>query len=186
LRCASANLASFLDASRLYNGVNISLAALGLAVGVIGFLITILQLRKTKAAAEAARTAAREASEHLARIEALVDISKLRVCAVDLLRLIQQGQYDAAHLRAWDLRQSINEARESTSGKSIVTAEKWQGLLTAVVSVHESVQKRKGKDRQAIADGRLQETVNDIIDQLTRFASAAACVIASHPAKRST
>ncbi len=80
-------------------------SAVGLGVSVIGFGIAIYQIRRSRAAAVAAREAAQEARAALARNLTIADLTRVRerIQSIKDLHVSQQWQ------RAWDRYQDIRE-----------------------------------------------------------------------------
>lgn len=66
----------------------------GLAITVVGFGVTIVNVRRSKSAAERAELAAKEARSNLLRVDAIAGISGIIMGLEDIKRLHRGGSWD--------------------------------------------------------------------------------------------
>lgn len=133
---------SFFDEPHFgYNVLNLSVAALGVGLGLWALWLAYNQLRRTLDAAEAARKASEETAAGMRRITLLVNAVQLSGFCGQLLHLLRDQNLSAAALRIHDLRIGVVELSASPSGPRLQTEDWWQTMLTAIVLVQEIVEK---------------------------------------------
>src|SRR5262245_21647781 len=67
---------------------------IGVVIGLVGFALTIWQLRKTRSAAESAERAAKEARSNLLRVDSIAAISGAIAGLEDIKRLHRSNSWD--------------------------------------------------------------------------------------------
>jgi hypothetical protein len=144
-------------------------------VGVIGFVITIWQIVKTRKAAEAASDAARKTAEQLTKLGTLVDLTELCGFAREAITLFEHRSYYAASIRALDLRTGLAKVRESAAGKKLLTQQAWQTLVVKATSIHRVIVQRAGGGLEAsVSDDHCHRVMSELVEELNGLAASAA------------
>lgn len=87
----------------------------GLAVSVIGFLLTIVGVWRAKSAAEAAQNAARQTKEVIVRSDMIADISAVISMMNEIKRFHREGNWSGSLERCSEIRQKIISIRGTGS-----------------------------------------------------------------------
>lgn len=114
------------------------IAELALSIG--GFALAIWQIRKTKAAAEAARDSAAEAVRGVRRIHAVSTMQDIVGRSRNLLNLIKSKNLAAAAAAAFELRDAVSKYQTPVDTISLFEASVWTELTQEVDSLHERLE----------------------------------------------
>lgn len=149
------SLYSFFDEPRFgFNLLSLSLAALGVGLGLWALWLAYNQLRKTLNAAEAARKASEETAAAMRQVAIMVDAVHLSGLCGQLLHLLRDQNWDAAAIRLQDLRVGVAELSAMPGGLGLQRDEWWVALLTRIRGVQNAVEvgvnKRKMSNTQAL------------------------------------
>jgi len=171
---SGATLAFFEGNSWWYN-------VLSFAIGVIGFSITIWQILKTRRAAEAANEAARKTAEQFKNLSVLIGLSELIALAREAITLFEHGNFYAASVRALDLRSGLAQVRVSSPGRSLLSQQNWQILISKATNIHQViVQRAKGAIELTMSDELCHRAMSEIFEELNRLAATAAQSVEPH------
>lgn len=112
-----------------YNQLMLLLTSVGLALGVPGLLLAIVQIRKAQAIAVEARDAAKSARDKISQIACLVDLSRAATFARDLQASLVKNDGESAGFKAGILRVALHDVRASDEGKQAIS----EGRLTEMI-----------------------------------------------------
>ena len=116
----------------------VSVIELVLSVG--GFTLTIWQLYKTKAAAEAARDSANEAVQGVRQMHAVSTMQDIAGRSRSLLNLIKTKNIAAAAAAAFELRDAVSKYQTPSDTISPIEATVWAELTQEVDSLHDRLE----------------------------------------------
>jgi len=86
-------------------------ALISIALSVVGFLVVLLQLRKTRTAAEAAKLATDRALQAISDTETISDIATIKERIKKVQVAVQGGRYEVALHESQFLRESLHQLR---------------------------------------------------------------------------
>ena len=158
-----------------YNLSNFIIAIVGLGLGTWGLVLAYVQIRKTLAAARAARDAAVHTAQKLDTLERLLDLEGLCRLAREVLLYVRTGRVDAASAKTHDLRVGIARVRESKNGAPLQDPAAWQGMITEVVTMQDTLEQmtlEKTKPEEVLK--RVITTIAKIEQDLATLSSRAA------------
>jgi hypothetical protein len=125
-------------------------------LAVVGFVIAIWQLRKTRTAAEAAKTSAANAISAIRRLAAATKMHEIASRSRELLRLLRTKTMAPAASAAFELRDSVARYRHDFESRRLISDERWSQAIADVRSVHERLEslamtgKASTPDREAL------------------------------------
>ncbi len=151
------------------------LAIVGLGIAVGALWVAVVQIRKTRKAADAALEAVKAATDEISKIRAVVDLSQLCQLARELITLLREGNLSAATIRALDLRIGIAQVRLSPPGKRLLSSPRWQAMITEVSTIQEMLEEEgHGTLRDGFPRQRSLATMSEIFEQLNSLAASSA------------
>lgn len=109
----------------------------GLVVSIAGFALSLWQIGKTRAAAEAARAAANEAVEAVRLIDSVANIQEICGRSRDLLHLVRASNLNAAATAAFELRDLVARFHATDAARQLGSAEIWQQIFNDLRSIHD-------------------------------------------------
>lgn len=149
-------------------------SAVGTAITLLGFAITIYQLYLTKAEAGMATTAARlaenaanKAVDELRRFEAVVDFTSVISVMQEVRRLQRDRVWAALPERYSEARSLLISARQAAKDLSDAQRTKIQGAIVDFRDMETLIQTANGEFNELPADEmtkRLLENIDEIID----------------------
>jgi hypothetical protein len=119
--------------------MDISLSSVDRLLAFVGFALTIWQLYKTKAAAEAAKEAADTATIAIKNLEAITKMYDISSRTRELLRLLRDGPFVGAAAAAFELRDTVARYNDP-NGRVVVTHVEWTKAIDAVRELHEKLE----------------------------------------------
>lgn len=141
-------------------------------LAIIGFVIALWQIAKTRGAAESARDAAGRAVFALRRFEAATKMHDISSRSRELLRLLRSAAMAPAASAAFELRDTVARYRHDPEAKRIVDEQVWNEVVRDVRLVHERIEslamtKSSISDREALLHevGRLHTIFTGIAAQ---------------------
>jgi hypothetical protein len=163
--------ASFLDGSWLYNLV-------ALLVAIVGFALTLWQVKKTRRAADAARDSARQTSDGFHGLAALIDFSELKNWAEGIISYLDGLDFASAQLRLLDLRNGLARARHQPGAKKLLNPSGWQEIITMVAEVQMICADNMEREQYL---PQLKIAMQMVCEQLNGIASKAAFRVEPRP-----
>lgn len=144
-------------------------------LAVVGFVVAIWQIHKTRAAADAARIAASRAVTAIRRLEAATKMQDIASRSRELLRLLRSKGLAPAASAAFELRDTVARYRHHYEAKRLVSDEDWAQAVADVRSVHERLEslgmttKSSSEDRETLLHevGRLHTFFTELAAQAT-------------------
>jgi hypothetical protein len=120
--------------------MDISLSAVDRIVALVGFLLTLWQLYKTRTAAIAAKDAADAAVSAVRNLEAVTKMQDISSRTRDLLRLLREGvSFKPAAEAAFELRDTVARYRDPNN-QVIVSVQEWGQAVLDVKAVHDKLE----------------------------------------------
>jgi hypothetical protein len=144
-------------------------SVLGVAIGIGGFTFTILQVRKSRTAAEAARSAARATSRQLRRIDTLADVTRAYEYARRIMELHRASSWEPAVERCHDLKALLVRTHTLNLGIPPEYAQKLQYAITHVSSLAAALEKQIGNRTATPNVDRWNKLLGQIADDLQRL-----------------
>ena len=142
------------------------LSIVGTAISLLGFTITIFQLKKTKNAADAAQVASNEAKNTMQQLDTIVSMQKINGQFDELKTVLRHNNLAVAIIYITDLRKSI----ASLKGAHSNDASYFQKHLNILTTIHSKIENIDIKtDPEIIRDIILQ--ISDIQDSICERSS---------------
>ena len=110
------------------------------ALAVVGFGLAIWQIRKTKAAAEAAKAAADQALRGVRSMYAISTMQDVVGRSRNLLNLIKSKNLTAAASAAMELRDTVSKYHAPTDSVTHLEASVWAEMTQEVDALHERLE----------------------------------------------
>lgn len=106
----------------IWHWFQIDSAGLGVILSLLGFLVVVLQLKKTRRAAEASKVAADRTLDAVSQIDTAFDLASLKERLKGLQSSIRASRFEIAYYEAQSLREGFHRLRnrkgfESEEGK---------------------------------------------------------------------
>jgi hypothetical protein len=134
-----------------FNAISFAFGAAGLALGIWGLLIAIVQLRKLTTAAEAARKAADDTLSEVSRIVTITDVQKLSALCLEIVTLLESDRAGDVNRPLHQLRVGLAEFHASDRGR--ILGEEFKSL--EMVATIESIQEKLDAGSTNPADRRV-------------------------------
>jgi hypothetical protein len=128
---------SFFDGGTSYNAWAFWISLGGLLLTIFGFVVTLIQLKRTRHAAEAASKAANAARSQVRSISAIVIWAELLRYATEVSLAQRANDFKTAALRSFDLRTRIRYAGKSLATSGTEDDAFWDLLSTQIAQLHE-------------------------------------------------
>ena len=144
----------------------------GLLLTVVGFVITILNVRKTKRAAEAAEKAANEISNKISLVNVVVSLSAAMTSMAEIKRLHREGAWSLLLERYAAMRKALIEIRVHTPNLSYRERKLLQGAVTYFTDAENVMEINNGAPSAADVPRlnlALTKHVNDLTELLERL-----------------
>ena len=125
---------------------------LSFVVTVAGFALSLWMIWKSKTAAEAAETAAKQASGDLRRSFALTDMTSAIAVAEEIRRLHREGSWPIVLERYSHLRGLVVRIREENPGLSRKQRKKVQAIVDQISYLESTIEEATGKEPPAKVD----------------------------------
>jgi hypothetical protein len=113
----------------------------GLVIGIPALIVGLVQLRRTKRAAEAAATSAGDAVRRLSNVAAVASIEHVCSRSRDLLHLMRTGNLAASATAAFELREALAKFCKSSIATELLREPEWSRLLRSVAEVHDALER---------------------------------------------
>lgn len=115
----------------------------GVAISIIGFFVTVLNVRRSKSAAERAENAANEARRMIRDYETLSDFSAAIAIMEEIKRLHRFGQADPLLDRYAALRKVLTEVRKMSPSVNSNMDEIIQSAVTTLAAMEDQVERAR-------------------------------------------
>jgi hypothetical protein len=110
----------------------------GVVLGLPALVIAMVQLRRTKRAADAAAASSREALQRLSTVVAVASIEQICSRSRDLLHLTRARNLSGSATAAFELRDALAKFCRSQAAKRLQQDETtWASLLNSVSEIHD-------------------------------------------------
>jgi hypothetical protein len=148
--------------------------AIGLLLGVLGLLFTLVQLYKTRSAAEAARDAALLAVTSIRKLEAATKMQEICARSRELLTFLHGRSLASSAHAAFELRDAMARYGHDEQSQAIVKSGVWERAASEAQEIHERLESaallnRIGADERAT----LLHSVAKLHTEFTAFAAKA-------------
>lgn len=114
---------------------------LGTAVGLPALVIALVQLARTKRAAEAAAEAARQAVHRIGGVLAVASLEQICSRSRDLLHLTRARDLTGSATAAFELREALAKFSQSKAAAQLQAADAWSNLLKGVGEIHDALER---------------------------------------------
>jgi hypothetical protein len=115
----------------------------GIAISIIGFLVTVWNVRRSKSAAERAEGAANEARRMIRDYETLSDFSAAIAIMEEIKRLHRFGQVDPLLDRYAALRKVLTEVRKMSPSVNSSMDQVIQSAVTTLATMEDQVERSR-------------------------------------------
>lgn len=144
----------------------------GLAVSIIGFAITIYTAYRSKSAAQAAETAARETRARLAAFDSMVAISTAIAGLDEVRRLHRQSAWAILPDRYSALRKALISIRNAAGDLSEAHAASLQAAIQQLANLEQQMDQVIANPSKAPDFVKLNQVVSKHADRLTEVLEA--------------
>ncbi len=146
----------------------------GVVLGVPALIFGLVQLLRTKKAAEAAADSAKEAVQRVSRVAAVATIEQVCSRSRDLLQLVRGRNHSASATAAFELREAISKLCRSSVASQLLPGPEWQKLLKSVSEVHDTLERAAGINKMDVdsRDG-LVHRISEIHSKLSMLTTVA-------------
>lgn len=146
----------------------------GAVIGLPALIMALVQLRRTKKAAEAAAASANDALQRLSNVVAVASIEQICGRSRDLLHLMRARNLVASATAAFELREALAKFCKSKVAMKLLEAEAWSKLLTSAAEVHDALEGAASiKKIDARIREQLLQTVASLHAELSMLAPVA-------------
>ncbi len=141
----------------------------GLAITLIGFIVTIITVWKSKSAAERAEAAANEARSSLLRVDAIAGISGIVIGLEDIKRLHRSGSWDGMPERYGAQRRMLIAVR--TGNLSLTDPQKaiLQSAIQQLSMMEKQIEEHLASPESAPGAAKLNGIISKQADNLTQL-----------------
>ena len=115
----------------------------GVAISIIGFLITVWNVRRSKSAAERAEAAANDARRMIRGFETLSDLSAAIAIMEEIKRLHRVGQIDPLLDRYATLRKTLTDVRKMSPSVNQAMDQTIQSAITTLATMEMVVERAR-------------------------------------------
>jgi hypothetical protein len=115
----------------------------GVAISIIGFLVTIWNVRRSKSAAERAETAANDARRMIRSYETITDFSAAIAIMEEIKRLHRVGQIDPLLDRYAALRKTLTDVRKMSPSINQSMDQAIQNAITTLAAMEDLVERAR-------------------------------------------
>lgn len=128
----------------------------GVLFGLPALVIAMVQLWRTKKAAEAAASSAADTARRLSGIVAVASIEQICSRSRDLLHLIRAKNLTSSATAAFELREALAKFCKSQGALQLLNEDVWSKFLKTIAQVHEalecaaSIRKIDGNNREQL------------------------------------
>jgi len=125
-------------------------------LAIIGFVVAIWQLHKTRSAAEAARKSSAHAITALRRLAAATKMHDIASRSRELLRILRAKTLAPAASAAFELRDAVARYRHDNETRRLIPDDKWTEAVANVRLIHERLEslamtaKASTEDRESL------------------------------------
>jgi hypothetical protein len=141
----------------------------GLAITVIGFVVTIITAWKSKSAAERAEKAAKEARSNLLRVDSISGISSTIAGLQDIKRLHRSGSWDGMPERYGVQRRMLIEVRTGNSKLTDQQRSTLQSAIQQLSLMEQQIEEHLARPDNPVDTARLNRIISRQADALTRL-----------------
>jgi hypothetical protein len=159
-------LTAYFSGGVAYNATVFLVSAVGVLLAIWALYIAFGQLRRITIAAVAAKEAADSSRARVLAVTGLMSLTELCAFARDVQASIRLGSYEAAALRASDLRSGVRRGHGSRLGSDGDDDPRWGQLVSRIVSLHEALDRSARRESTPLDHERLTKLVNKVVDTL--------------------
>ena len=154
--------------------IGIIASVLGTVLGLPALVLTLIQLARTKKAAEAAAQSAHQAVQRIGGVLAVASLEQICSRSRDVLHLTRARDLSGSATAALELRQALAKFSQSKAAAELQPAGTWSNLLKSVGETHDLLERAAAIRR--IDAGQREEVLKAIAhahSQLSMLAAAA-------------
>lgn len=167
----------FWSGSELYNIINLVFSIVGCVVGIWALWLAVVQIGKTREAAEAAREAANATRRQFVHLTNVVSMQRLCGVTREVIVALRNNDKVTAAIRLEDLQSGLSHARVGFGGGDNSQA-LFQELIIKVAAVHEGTIAKRGSRNSAPA-----LAVSDLISMMSSIQNSIIGVAATEERK---
>lgn len=149
--------------------IGIALGAFGIILSFVGFWIAFVQIRKTRSAADAAKAAATEARNAIARMDTIMDFSSIITLMTEIKQHQRSGIWHILPEKYATLRQKLIGIKTNVLGLSQEDKEILTGSILQFKTMERKIEKSIHRNTDPTDVARMNEIVADQIDNLTEI-----------------
>ena len=140
----------------------------GTILSLLGLAVAIFQIVKTRRAAEAAKLAAQQAQQSIARTVFLVDVTNCAAQLDEIKALLRARRYEAALLRVTDVTAAVTQLRGMTRTHAKQPLN-FKQALTQLGILRDLLELRLHEENTPINPVKINEILSGIADSLNRW-----------------
>ena len=144
----------------------------GLGVSILGFALTLWQLKRTRGAAAAAKTAAEDARKTIEQYDAAVDLAAAVTSLDDVKRLYRFDAIEVLPDRYSIVRQRIVTVRERAQNLTLEHRNSLQTVVQQIAQLGREVEVALAGSRTSLDRVKHSDVVGRLIDRLAVVAAA--------------
>ncbi len=141
-----------------------SIAGLGLTL--VGFVVTIVGVWRSRAAAEAARRAAESTQASIAQYDAIADLSAAAAIMDEIKRLQRYGVWGVLPDRYGDLRRKLVALKSSGAQLTDAQRQVFQGAIETFADLERRVERAASASAAPPNPAKLNDIVSGQIDEV--------------------
>lgn len=143
-----------------------SVGAFGLVLTIVGFVVTIIQVRRSKSAAQAATDATRALQRQINRFDAIAECSSAVQALQEIERLHRKGPLDELPERYHVVRAKLNQLRSISPQPGPEHLTNIQNAVSQLATLKEKAEKLISDGQLSVNVARSNRVTSKIIDDL--------------------
>ena len=143
------------------------LADIASLIGLLGFILVLIQLWRTNSAAKAAQDSAQVTLSRITNIVAVVSVGQICSRAHDVLNMTRARNYGGAVVASVELRKDIAKFSASPVAMEVGKAKEWREFLESTTEIHLTLE--KGAQSIKIDPHDVIEKTSSIITRFSAF-----------------
>lgn len=156
--------------------VNI-IGVVGSFLSLIGVIIAIWQINKTKRIAQAAKDASDRTQKIISRNLLLSDVSTCTKNLEEIKTYVRIERYEASLIRVNDLISALVQIHQRLSGTDQVIPFEFEEMLSQLSIVREEFEKKVNKDSARINNVQINLRLSEISDDLNKLIGGTIMII---------
>ena len=145
------------------------IALLELLIGVVGFGLTIYELRKTKSAVEASKQATRQTLRGMSERLTISDVALIQASLREIQVALRGNRWESALIRIQETRATLHQLKEREGFTGDARRTEMQEMIVRLRKLQDRLERKLGDPGASLSVKAANSLLSDFIDHLSEW-----------------